>query len=78
MIDAFSEDIDCGALAPSEGDGSSVPGGPEVVVEDELTREVLEAGCKTLDLAIKRERKLGRGGSTSSSSCSVGLGSDGI
>jgi len=78
MIDAVSEDIDCEALAPSEGDGSAVPARPEVVVKGGLEREVCEAGCKTLDLAINRERKLGRGGGTSSSSSSVGTGSDGI
>jgi len=78
MIDAGPEDIDCVALAPSEGDESSVPGRPEVVVEDVLESEVFEAGCKTLDRAINRERKLGRGGGNSSSSSSVGTGRDGI
>ena len=78
MIDAVSEDIDCEALAPSKSEESSVPGRSEDVVEDELKREVCEAGCKTLDLAINRERKLGRGGGASSSSSSVGTGSDGI
>ena len=34
MIDAVSKIIDCEALAPSEGDESSILGRPELVVED--------------------------------------------
>ena len=41
-------------------------------------RSAAETGCKTLDLAINRDMKLGRGGGTSSSSSSTGTGGAGI
>jgi hypothetical protein len=76
--EGIPEVFDCRRLACCKEDGSLIGERPEVVSESELWVEVVEAGCRILDLAIKRERKLGRGGGTSSSSSPFNTGSAGI